>query len=215
MTNTKIRIILADDHRIFVEGLRRLIAQENLELAGTASSGAELMELLEHTSADVLVMDINLPDVNGVKLAARVRRKHPKLKILGLTMVEDGRQIEAMMRAGASGYILKSSGAAELLEAIRQVNLGNRYLSNEASLLLLDHKKRSQAVPSQPVAELTQREMEVLHLVAQQLTNVEIAQRLKKSPMTIITHRKNILRKLGLKNTAGLIRYAMKHRLVD
>ncbi|MCS6916703.1 MAG: response regulator transcription factor [Chitinophagales bacterium] len=215
MSHTKIRILIADDHRIFVEGLKRLIRQQNLHLAGTASSGAELLDLLEKKAADLVIMDIHMPDANGIKLTGQIIRKYPGVKVLGLTMVEDGRQIAAMMQAGASGYLLKTSTSAELLEAIRRVCNGERYLSQDASLRLLEAERSAKKKPQAPAIPLTRREQEILQLIARELTNNQIARMLNNSPMTIVTHRKNILRKLGVKNTAGLIRYAMQNGLVD
>ncbi|MCS6991804.1 MAG: response regulator transcription factor [Chitinophagales bacterium] len=215
MVNTKISIIIADDHRIFLEGLKRLIQNDSLKLVGTASNGAELMALLAKEQADVVILDLNLPDESGIQLTRKIVRKYPKAKVLGLTMVEDGKQIAAMMKAGASGYVLKSSSSAELLDAIYRVYKGERYLSSEASLRLLESKqneKKEKAVADVP---LTRREQEVLRLIAKEMTCAEIARALNNSPMTIITHRKNILRKLGVKNTAGLIRYAYKFGLAD
>jgi len=134
-------------------------------------------------------------------------------------MVEDAKHISEMIKAGASGYLLKTTGKAELVDAIQKVNAGERYLSNEVSMKLIDRMLTTQAPVEESQGErtpsITKREQEIIKLIAQELTNEEIARKLNNSPMTIITHRKNLLRKLNVKNTAGLVRYAVQHGLVD
>ena len=217
---SKIKVIIADDHQIFIEGIRALVRDsDKVSLVGEATSGDQLLLLLNEKEADVILMDVNMPRLNGIEATAKLKNKFPELKVLGLTMVEDARQISDMMKAGASGYLLKTTGKQELIDAITKVYEGQRYLSNEVSLKLIDRMLTNEApavygyTERQP--QITKREQEIIKLIAQELTNDQIARKLNNSPMTIITHRKNLLRKLGVKNTAGLVKYAVQHGLVD
>ena len=142
------------------------------------------------------------------------------MKIMGLTMAEDAESLSEMMRAGAMGYLLKTTGKTELINAITHVYQGEKYLSNEMSMKLiekmLDGSHEKEETPRAPrKAEITRRELDIVRLIAQEMTNVEIAKKLNNSPMTIITHRKNLLRKLGVKNTAGLVKYAVLNGLLE
>ncbi|MEO5674803.1 MAG: response regulator transcription factor [Chitinophagales bacterium] len=215
----KIKIIICDDHQIFVEGLKALIKDsDQVTMIGEASNGEELLELAKLKDADVVLMDIFMPKINGIEATQKLKLIYPDIKILGLTMVEEAKQISDMIKAGASGYLLKTSGRDELVEAIVKVHAGERYLSNEVSIKLLDRMlNTNEALHEIPERNppITKREHEIIQLIAQELTNEEIARKLNNSPMTIITHRKNLLRKLNVKNTAGLVRYAVQHGLVN
>ncbi len=215
----KIKIIICDDHQIFVEGLKALIKDsDKVTMIGEASNGEELLELEKLKDADVVLMDIFMPKINGIEATQKLKVIYPDIKVLGLTMVEEAKQISDMIKAGASGYLLKTSGRDELVQAIIKVHAGERYLSNEVSIKLLDRMLNNNE-PLQELTErnppITKREHEIIQLIAQELTNEEIARKLNNSPMTIITHRKNLLRKLNVKNTAGLVRYAVQHGLVN
>ncbi len=214
----KIKIIIADDHHLFIEGIKALIKDSDaVQLVGEAYDGESLMQLLKTKSPDVVLMDVNMPKMNGIEATKRIKSQHPEVKILGLTMFDDTNYISEMMKAGASGYLVKTTGKAELINAISKVHEGEKYLSNEVSVKLIERMfdGSGDQLLSQRRLEITPREKEIVRLIAQELTNVEIAERLKNSPMTIITHRKNLLRKLGVKNTAGLIKYVMQHGLLD
>ncbi len=215
----KIKIIICDDHQIFVEGLKALIKDsDKVTMIGEASNGEELLELEKLKDADVVLMDIFMPKINGIEATQKLKVIYPDIKVLGLTMVEEAKQISDMIKAGASGYLLKTSGRDELVQAIIKVHAGERYLSNEVSIKLLDRMLNNNE-PLQELTErnppITKREHEIIQLIAQELTNEEIARKLNNSPMTIITHRKNLLRKLNVRNTAGLVRYAVQHGLVN
>lgn len=215
----KIKIIICDDHQIFVEGLKALIKDsDQVTMIGEASNGEELLELAKLKDADVVLMDIFMPKISGIETTQKLKLIYPDIKVLSLTMVEEAKQISDMIKAGASGYLLKTSGRDELVEAIVKVHAGERYLSNEVSIKLLDRMLNTNE-PLQELTErnppITKREHEIIQLIAQELTNEEIARKLNNSPMTIITHRKNLLRKLNVKNTAGLVRYAVQHGLVN
>lgn len=219
-SKNKIKIVIADDHQIFIEGIRALVKDsDKVALVGEASNGEQLLNMLKTKDVDVVLMDVSMPTVNGIEATQKIKAGFPNVKVLGLTMVEDAKQISEMMKSGASGYLLKTTGKLELVDAILKVHAGERYLSNEVSLKLIDrminHTDSSSESKSERNPSITKREQEIIKLIADELTNEEIARRLNNSPMTIITHRKNLLRKLNVKNTAGLVKYAVQHGLID
>lgn len=215
---SKIKVVLADDHQIFIEGIKSLLRDNHqIQIVGEVSDGKELLDLLKLKKVDVVLMDVSMPNLDGLEATRRIIHDFPEVKIIGLTMFEDTTKISDMMRAGASGYLFKTTGKHELLNAIHKVSMGQKYLSPEVSNKLIDRMIGDESAKEAPArhAEITPREKDIIKLIAQEMTNNEIAQKLNNSPMTIITHRKNLLRKLGLKNTAGLIRYAVEHGLVE
>ncbi|HYV95801.1 MAG TPA: response regulator transcription factor [Chitinophagales bacterium] len=216
---SKIKVVIADDHQIFIEGIKALIKDaDNILLVGEAVSGEQLLNLLNSKEVDVVLMDVYMPKMSGIEATQKIKASHPDVKVLGLTMMEDAKHISEMMKAGASGYLLKTTGKSELVDAIVRVQNGERYLSKEVSMKLID-RMLNNTQPSEQSGDrtpsITKREHEIIRLIAQELTNEEIARQLNNSPMTIITHRKNLLRKLNVKNTAGLVKYAVQHGLVD
>ncbi len=219
----KIRVYIADDHQLFIAGVKALLQDSvEVELIGEAENGKALLDMMENNQADVILMDINMPVMSGVDTTKKVKSLYPESKVLALTMFDDTLHINEMINSGASGYLLKNAGKEELITAIKKVYNGEKYVSNEVSVKLIERmfnkereKSTASANPNVRKSELTKREIEIIKLIAQELTNVEIAAKLNNSPMTIITHRKNLLRKLGVKNTAGLIKYAMQNGLVE
>lgn len=218
-----LNVYIADDHQLFIEGVKALLRDaENIRITGEAENGEALLALMEKGPCDVVLMDINMPVMGGMDTTKRVREKYPDVKVLALTMFDDTLHISEMIKAGASGYLLKNAGKEELINAITRVARGEKYVSNEVSVKIIEKMFSSdqsnggmmQNAPARK-AELTRRELEIIRLIAKEHTNNEIAAILNNSPMTIITHRKNLLRKLGVKNTAGLIKYAMNHGLLD
>jgi len=216
----KVRIIIADDHQIFIEGIKALIKDaDTVSLVGEAVNGEQLLNLLETKEVDLVLMDVYMPKMGGIEATQKIVTSYPNVKVLGLTMMEDAKHISEMMKAGASGYLLKTTGKSELIDAISRVQRGERYLSKEVSMKLIDRMLNNNNQISEPSSDrtpsITKREHEIIKLIAQEMTNEEIARQLNNSPMTIITHRKNLLRKLNVKNTAGLVKYAVQHGLID
>lgn len=220
----KIKVVIADDHQIFIEGIKSLIKDsEKVVLVGEARDGETLLQVLKSKSPDVVLMDVSMPKMGGIEASRKIRTQFPEIKILGLTMSDDADSVSEMMRAGALGYLLKTTSKAELISAIVHVNNGEKYLSAEMSMKLIEkmfdeNEKEKERVEEARVprkAEITKRELAIVRLIAQEMTNVEIAKKLNNSPMTIITHRKNLLRKLGVKNTAGLVKYAVINGLLE
>jgi DNA-binding NarL/FixJ family response regulator len=217
MLKNRIKVVIADDHQIFIEGIKALLKDDDkVVVVGEAADGEDLLDLVASKDADVILMDINMPRLNGIEATKKIRLKFPKVKVLSLTMVEDAHRISEMMKAGAAGYLLKTSGKAELINAITNVKNGERYLSSEVSKKLIDsvlNENQGHQMSNDRSPQITNREKEIIRLIIREMTNEEIARHLNNSPMTIITHRKNLLRKLGVKNTAGLVKYAMQHGL--
>lgn len=203
-----IKVFIVDDHYMVIEGIRSLLQNEKgIDWAGHATNANSCLAFLQQQQPDVILMDINLPDKSGIDLCKEVKEKYPSVFIIGLSTFNQQSFIQKMMDNGASGYVLKNATQGELMEAIEAVANGKTFLSNEAALSL-----RSKDKSEIPV--ITRREKEVLELIAEGLTNNEIAQKLFISPSTVDTHRKNLLIKFDAKNTASLIRLAAQHQLI-
>lgn len=211
-----IQIAIADDHQVLIEGLCLLLQDEaDICIAGQAGNGIQLLHLLEEQPVDVVLMDINMPGMDGLEACRRIRKAFPQTQVLALTMYDKGKMIRRMLKAGASGYLLKNTGRDELVEAIKKVAAGETYLSNSANQALLDHLRHGPSPdPPSAIPELTRREQQILQLIAQELTTPEISEKLNISLNTVDTHRKNLLAKLGAKNMAGAVRIAMEKGLL-
>jgi DNA-binding NarL/FixJ family response regulator len=207
MKNTKLFIV--DDHYMVIEGIRSLLQHEaGLEWTGHASNAASCLAYLRQQRPDVILMDISLPDKNGIDLCKEVKEKYPSVFILGLSTFSQESFISKMMDNGASGYVLKNATKEELLEAIETVMKGKLFLSMDAAQSLRSAADK----PDMPV--VTRREKEVLELIATGCTNAEIAERLFVSVSTIDTHRKNLLEKFNVRNTASLVRLATQQQII-
>ncbi len=209
-----IRLLIVDDHAVLRSGLRALLSQEpGIELVGEANNGQELLELLPTLPADVVLLDMNMPVLDGVATAQRLAAEYPQVRVLMLSMVDQPRSIGQAFAAGAHGYVLKNADRKEILVAIQTVMAGKRFLCSEVGLNLLDLVLATNPVaPGAAVSTpspLSRREQEVLQLVADGLTTQQIADQLFTSRRTVETHRQNILEKTGAKNTAALVRYAI------
>lgn len=204
-----IKVFIVDDHYMVIEGIRSLLQNETaIEWMGHATNAASCLAFLQQQIPDVLLMDINLPDTSGIDLCREVKEKYPAIYILGLSTFNQQSFIEKMIANGASGYVIKNATQQELMEAIQTVVKGKQYLSFDAAVAM----RKPDTQNNIPV--ITRREKEVLGLIAEGLTNNEIARQLFISNTTVETHRKNILSKLGAKNTASLIRIAAQLKLI-
>jgi len=214
---TRTRVLLADDHAILRSGLRLLLEREpDFAVAGEAADGRAAMEWLAREAADVAVMDIGMPGLNGIEATAQMVRLYPKLAVIMLSMHSDETYVLRCLRAGARGYILKESAEHELIAAIRAVMAGKSYFSPKVKCLLQqDHVARLRRSGSEDRFELlTGREREVLQLIAEGNSNKEVAAQLFLSVYTVETHRKNVLEKLKLHGPADLILYAVRKGMV-
>jgi DNA-binding NarL/FixJ family response regulator len=203
-----VKIFITDDHYMIVEGIRSLLQHETgMEWMGHAMTAASCLSFLQQQQPDVILMDINLPDMSGIDLCQEVKTKYPAIHILGLSSFNQQSFIQKMIDNGASGYILKNATREELTEAIETVMNGQKFLSLEAAATI--RKNEDSKIPV-----ITRREKEVLALIAEGLTNNEIAEKLFISTTTVDTHRKNLLSKFEVKNTATLIRLAAQYQFI-
>lgn len=201
-------VFIVDDHYMVVEGIQSLLREEkSVECVGHAGSAESCLAFLQKQQPDVILMDINLPDRSGIELCQEVIKKYPSVMVIGLSTFNQQSFIQKMMDNGASGYVLKNASRQELLKAIETVMKGKTFMSDEAALAL--RKSQQTGIPV-----LTRREKEVLELIADGLTNNQIADKLFISVATVDTHRKNLLAKFEAKNIASLIRQAMKWQLI-
>lgn len=203
--------VFVDDHPVVIEGIHSLLRNEpGIEWAGQAMTAQSCLGFFVTNTADVVLMDISMPGMDGVELCAVIREKYPGVMVLGLSTFNQGLYIKKMMENGASGYILKNSSKEELIEAIFSVHQGNIFFSGESGEALTAWQKTSRT--SLPV--LSSREKEILGLIAEGYTNPQIAEKIFLSPFTVDSHRKNLLAKLDVKNTATLIRFAVENKLI-
>ncbi len=216
MQDKKTRIVLVDDHHILLDGLTALLkSQRSVEVVGVYNAGQALLDGLAETMPDVVIADINMPGMNGHELTLKIKEKHPSIHIIALSMHDDGGHIMEMIEAGVSGYVLKNANDKELVEAIRTVMNGRMYFSPEVSdkiTLLVKEQQRRKDEPEE--ARLTDRETEILKLIAQEYSNAAIADTLYISERTVETHRKNMMRKTNNKTVVGLLKYAMERKLI-
>ncbi len=209
-----IQLLIVDDYEMIRNGLEALISEEkDMQVAALASNGLEAIERCSKQSIDVVLMDIMMPEMNGVDATAVITRRYPGTKVLAVTINEQGRYIREALKAGASGYILKHSSKDEILNAIRTVCKGRPYFSSEILSLISEEFTNKSAVSSNP--SLTKKEGEVLRLISLEFTNQEIAEQLHCSMRTIDTHKRNLIKKLGVKNVVGLVKYAVKLGMID
>ncbi|MDZ7715181.1 MAG: response regulator transcription factor [Balneolaceae bacterium] len=214
---SNIKIMLVDDHDIVRDGIRALLEDEvGFEIVAEAENGVEALQACqEHEDLDIIIMDISMPEMNGIKATEKIKEDYPDIKVLALTMMDEDQHIRQMIEAGASGYILKSSDRKELVTAITAILDGKHYFSEDtAHSVMMDLVKGGGESKSDP-DKLTVRELEVLELIVKELTNQQIAEKLFISVRTVDAHRRNLLQKSGAKNTAGLVTYAIKNNLVE
>ena len=213
----KIRVMLADDHKIFREGVRSILEKErDMEVVDDAANGNEVIEKIEKQEVDVLVLDIDIGTPSGIEITELVSKNHPEVKILILSMLGLHDFVIQALEKGAIGFLLKNTGKDEVLTAIRSVSKGDSYFSREVSEILIEQlQKPTSSRKKNADIPLSTREIEVLKLIALEFSNSEIAEKLFISIRTVDTHRRNLLEKLGVKNTAGLVKFAIQKGLVD
>ena len=208
----KIKLLIADDHPILRDGIVSLLqAEESFVIAGTAGNGYEVMELISKKEFDVCLIDINMPGMDGIETARLMKEKKPGIKIIMLTTYSDREIISELVHIGVSGYLLKNSDKQELVEAVNKVMKGRHYFSEEVENIILQGLTEKK---SAGVITLTERELEVMHLLAKEYTNDKIAGELYISYRTVETHRKNIMQKTKSHNLAGLLKYAYSNGLL-
>jgi DNA-binding NarL/FixJ family response regulator len=213
----KIKVLLADDHKIFLDGLQALLeAQSEVEVLATAENGQVLLDKMKQHPAEVVLLDYNMPGMDGLECTRLLRERHPEAKVLVLSMHNTPGHIQKILKAGAHGYLLKNTGKEELLKAIATVKEGGVYYSAEVTETIMQGLQRKEAqATNYQIGSLTEREKEVLILIAEERTSLEIAEELHISKHTVETHRKNLISKLQVRNVSGLVKYAVQQGLVD
>jgi DNA-binding NarL/FixJ family response regulator len=208
-----IQILIVDDHQMFLDGLKTLLLKEkNLVVAGEANNGKEALDILAEMSVDLVITDINMPLMSGTELTRQIKKAYPNVKVLVLTMYNDREIIHEIVMAEAEGYILKNSNKKELLNAISRICDHGTYYSNEVIAIMTENYVAKEKIRDK-TQELSSREKEIISLICQELTSAEIAEKLFLSPLTVETHRKNILRKTNSKTLVGLIKFAIENKL--
>ena len=207
-----IEIVLVDDHQVMLEGLRALLENETeMAVVGEATDGRAALELIEQTQPDIVILDVAMPELNGIDTARLIASKHPKVKMLALSMHPNQRYVAEMLQAGAAGYLLKSCAFDEMVQAIREVMGGGTYLSSQvARTVVSDYEDKVQAEPEGDLSVLSRRERQVLQLVAEGCSTKQIAKRLDVSVKTVDTHRQHIMNKLAIHSVAELTKYAIR-----
>ncbi len=216
MARTK--VLIADDHAIVREGVRMILAKEpDIEVVGEAEDGRQALDLVEQRRPNVVIMDLSMPGMGGIEATKKVKEQHPGVNVLALTMHEDETYVFQLLRAGASGYVLKRAAARDLVQAVRAAAKGDAFLyPSVARKVVEDYLKRVEAGEERERYDgLTEREREILTLIAQGLGNQQIAQKLYISIKTVQTHRAHVLEKLGLHDRTELVRYAIRKGLIE
>jgi DNA-binding NarL/FixJ family response regulator len=213
--NRPIRILLTEDHAVMRAALRSLLdANKEITVVGEADNGRQMMGLIESTAPDVVVMDINMPELNGIEATRQLCARNPHIKVLGLSLHVSGRMVSEMLNAGARGYVPKSSAAGELLEAIRTIMRGKMYVSPDVLEGLVEARTRM-ASGENAFAKLTEREREVLQLLAEGYPTKQVAELLCLSVPTTHTHRQHIMQKLNARSIVDLVRYAIREGIIS
>lgn len=210
MNERAITVIIVDDHPVVMEGLRSLLEKnESLEIVNCFTSGSETLDWLKHQSADMVLLDISLPDINGADLCLKIKKMYPSTCVLAISNHNERSIIAQMLQNGASGYLLKNSSGEELIRSIMDAIQGHLTLSMEVQSILANGDLSFRQMP-----RLTRREKEILKMVAEGMTTADIGDKLFISPLTVETHRRNLMQKFEVSNTASLIRIAMEQKLI-
>ncbi|MCW3487233.1 response regulator [Chitinophaga nivalis] len=211
----QIKLAITDDHLLVISGLKAMLAPyPHISVVYESNMAATLLKALDAVHPDVLLLDIQMPEINGVELCKQVHKIHPQVKILAFTNFMESHYVKQMLRNGATGYLLKNTDQQTLIHAIEQVNAGEQFLDSTLKTALLHEMITGQKQTGYDII-LTRREKEILQLIANEHSNQEIAEMLYISLRTVETHRLNLTQKLGVKNTAGLVKAAMRRGLID
>jgi two-component system response regulator NreC len=213
-----IRVFITDDHEIYLEGLSLLLSKQNgIEVIGTATTGKELLDQVQGLQADILLLDVYLPDLGEEEILQQIRAARPDLRIIYLTLLRGTRYIHKLSKYNIQGYVLKNASLDELLQALKVVQDGGTFFSKDIHIGDRDEDFRNTiTIEDKQIDEiLSRRELEVLRLICKEYSNAEIAEKLFLSVSTVETHRKNLIAKLGVNNTVGLVKFALRNNLID
>jgi DNA-binding NarL/FixJ family response regulator len=207
------QIMVVDDHQMFLDGLKTMLSKEkNLNVAAEANNVKEALEILAKTKIDLVITDINMPVTSGTELTKQIKREYPHIKVLVLTMYNDREIIHEIIMTEAEGFILKNSNKRELLNAINRIIDNGTYYSNEVISIMTENYVSKEKIKDR-TQELSGREKEIISMICQELTSAEIAEKLYLSPLTVETHRRNILRKTNSRTIVGLIKFAIENKI--
>lgn len=211
-----IKLLLADDHNIILDGLTQMFASnDNINVVSTANNGKEVLDKLNLASFDVILLDINMPIMNGIECAQEVLKLNPNQKIIMLTMNEEKSIIEKMISVGVKGFLLKTTEKEELENAIKMVHTGKEYFSSSITKIMMSANTGSKPASNLEIlSTLTEREIEIIKYIAEGFSSAEIGEKLFISPRTVETHRTNIMKKIEVNNVAGMVRFAFQNKLV-
>lgn len=211
----KIRIYIADDHAIIRDGVRALLeARDDIEVVGGAGDGRRAVAEIRSLRPDVVLMDISMPQLNGIEAAALVREAAPQARVIMLSMHANAEHLFRALQAGARGYVMKNSAGSELVDAVRLVHAGKRYFSARVADLLVDGYVREER-PTSPMEGLSARERQILQLIAEGRTSAEVAHALSLSPKTVETYRSRLMQKIGVADVVGLVKFAIAHGITS
>ncbi|PJJ08616.1 LuxR family two component transcriptional regulator [Flavobacterium sp. 1] len=211
----KIKIIIADDHTMFLQGIVSLLEnEENITILGKAENGKAVFKIIENSIPDIILLDISMPEMDGIEVTKIIKQKFPSIKILIVSTHSNIQMIAKLIRMGVDGYLLKNAEKQELLHAIETIQNGATYFCKEVTEKNDDNNSKIKSETLQ-ITELSNREKEILILIAQEFTGNEIAEKTFISLNTVNTHRRNLISKLNVKNTAGLVKYAIEYGLLD
>jgi len=209
-----IKVVIIDDHQLVIDGLELMLENDiDIQVVGSVTSGQAGINLVGNVDVDVVLLDINMPVLNGIETCKLLRTKYEDLSILALSMIKEVSLIKLMLKNGANGYIVKNAGKEEVKEAIKAVHQGKRFLSQEVNEIIFDSLKGGPKTKS-PFPKLSRREKEIAGLILDEMTTQEIAEKLFISFGTVETHRRNMMTKLGTRNTAGLVKTIMEYNLL-
>jgi RNA polymerase sigma factor (sigma-70 family) len=214
----KIRVLVADDHAIIREGLRVMLGnQPDMEVVAVAANGREAIQLVEKHEPDIAVIDLSMPELNGVEAIQQMMPRHPHLQVVVLSIHESKPYVHRALKAGAKGYLVKETAGLEVVDAVRAVQRGERYLSQSITDLLTTEsfQKLQSLIDVSPLEALSPREREILQLVAEGKTSQEIAERLSISPKTVDTYRSRLMHKIGVDDMAGVVKFAIQHGVIS
>jgi DNA-binding NarL/FixJ family response regulator len=211
-----IKVILADDHQLFREGLANLLAEsKEVEVIAQAVNGKDAIDKAKQFRPDVMIMDINMPEMDGVEATSQLLKEIPEMKIIGLSIHANKQYIQGMLEAGSSGYLFKNCSFDELIKAIQTVHCGKKYLSEKITDILIQEYLNKKEIGTSITSELTDRESEILKLIAEGISVSDISNQLFVSIKTINTHKQHILEKLNLKTTTDIIKFALKKGIIS
>jgi two-component system, NarL family, nitrate/nitrite response regulator NarL len=211
----KIKVFILDDHQMLIDGLKALLVNEKqFEITGTATNGKDALVMIDKSQPDIVLSDINMPEMDGVIFTRELKKKHPEIKVLALSMFGEKSTISEILDAGASGYILKNTGKEELINALLKVSSGGMFFSDEISAEMMKAMSERGQKKEEEKVQMTEREKEIIQLIAKEYSNARIGETLFISERTVETHRKNIFRKANTKTVVGLIKFAIENKLI-